>query len=304
MSDDEVYDDEDASLFGGYTMGATTFFSGSGIAPILNPDEEKALCQKFEETLAEYDQDENYEDAYIPETTLDPIVEDQVLDDFLNERKDEIYCEGNNNKGVVKPGGGSSFAALVGTKMVHASELDHVDGQDFDDENEEELVVPTELEPSQEEVLIDGKSYFTERTVNPWDCESILSTYSNLDNNPYVIGSKSRRKKKKTPNNSKTMQSDVEQRPAQIILSSKTGLPLGVLPVTEKEYRDDNVVNKGVSRRGESKEEKRARKQAVKNERKNARLQKKVMKVAFAEELEKRTSTNDELSGAHTFRYS
>merc|ERR1712179_389481 len=59
------------------------------------------------------------------------------------------------------------------------------------------------LQPPVQEILIDGKSYFSERVHNPWDCESILSTYSNLDNNPVRIQGSRKRGKKKN-NNKKT----------------------------------------------------------------------------------------------------
>ena len=46
--------DEDDSLFGtGTTLDVTP-----GVVPALNPEEERALCEQFEKTLAEYDSDE------------------------------------------------------------------------------------------------------------------------------------------------------------------------------------------------------------------------------------------------------
>ena len=62
--------------------------------------------------------------------------------------------------------------------LAHASEI---------------LAQPKEKPP--EDVLIDGQSYFSERVWNPWDCQSILSTYSNLDNNPVVIDASRRHRR-------------------------------------------------------------------------------------------------------------
>ena len=45
-----------------------------------------------------------------------------------------------------------------------------------------------EIEPPPEDVIIDGRSYFSLSRRDPWDCESVLTTYSNLDNNPAVVG--------------------------------------------------------------------------------------------------------------------
>ena len=119
--------------------------------------------------------------------------------------------------------------------------------------------------PPAEEIFIDGKSYFSEKMKNPWDCESILSTYSNLDNNPATIGVGGRRKRGK--NKKKKQQNDEfavpEEEPVhQIMLSDKTGLPLGVLTSSVPEIGDDTYisVNKGEARRkNESKEEKKLR---------------------------------------------
>lgn len=49
--------------------------------------------------------------------------------------------------------------------------------------------------------MVNGKSYFTETSRSQWDCESILSTYSNLDNNPVDIGRKEKKKKGKKMKN-------------------------------------------------------------------------------------------------------
>jgi protein LTV1 len=170
------------------------------------------------------------------------------------------------------------------------------------------LANPVE-EPPAEEILIDGKSYFSERTRNPWDCESILSTYSNLDNNPVTIESMRRQKKKKTKQISPE-QTLPEDEPVRIQLSSKTGLPLGVLSSRYDEQNEDDDTmfsrNRGEARKkNETKEEKKARKLAVKKEREIARLSKKLMKDAFKDEFAKRSEvTGDDVGGKSVFRYS
>jgi Low temperature viability protein. len=86
-----------------------------------------------------------------------------------------------------------------------------------------------------------------------------------------------------------TVHEEQSQQPVQILLSNKTGLPLGVLPeraaaganqhkfLDDFEQQDTFVsVNKGVARKkNETAEERRARKKAVKEERQVARIQKK-----------------------------
>ena len=101
-----------------------------------------------------------------------------------------------------------------------------------------------------------------EQEDNKWDCESILSTYSNIYNHPKLI----------------------TQIPShRIRLSNKTGLPLAPkqkIPVKEVDDDDDedrdtddsedgNLLSINLERKkGETSEERRARKHAVKAMRK------------------------------------
>jgi protein LTV1 len=98
-----------------------------------------------------------------------------------------------------------------------------------------------------------------------WDCESIVSTYSNTENHPSMIV-------EKIPNKNK------------IKLSAKTGLPLGVLPSKEPKQKQaqDNLGKK--REKGESIEVKRARKLALKAEKQVKRQQKKELRMAYKQE--------------------
>merc|ERR1712205_250959 len=101
-----------------------------------------------------------------------------------------------------------------------------------------------------------------------WDCETIVSTYSNLYNHPKSIDQ------------------------PRIQISSKTGVALGYLPESmykkqagraeedededeEEDEEEDAPVNLGAKRRGETKEEKKARKAALKDLRRVKREHKK-----------------------------
>lgn len=316
--DDDDDDDESGEFYNDDLLG-----DAPGIVSAFSPEEEKALCDKFEQTLAEYDSDEVGDlDDECEEIRGDRPLEGDVLletamDEFLEEKKDEIFMEGTRHLAEKRRTGGSSFAALVGKQLVHASDLNdntehlavHEEAlleEQLQDANET-LASPI-MEPPPEEVLIDGKSYFSERTRNPWDCESILSTYSNLDNNPVTIDSKRRRKKKKQQQVS-PVESLPEEEPAHIKLSSKTGLPIRYTK-EEDDYdeEDDTMVsrNRGEARnKKETKEEKKARKLAVKKEREIARIQKKMMKEAFKDEFALRSEdATDEMGGKSVFRYS
>uniref|UniRef100_I3MK00 Protein LTV1 homolog n=1 Tax=Ictidomys tridecemlineatus TaxID=43179 RepID=I3MK00_ICTTR len=139
-----------------------------------------------------------------------------------------------------------------------------------------------ELDESEEEEMI---TVVLEEAKEKWDCESICSTYSNLYNHPQLI--------------------KYQPKPKQIHLSSKTGIPLNVLPkkgLTAKQVERMQMINGSdlpkVSTqprsKNESKEDKRARKQAIKEERKERRVEKKANKLAF--KLEKRRQEKELLN--------
>jgi protein LTV1 len=136
--------------------------------------------------------------------------------------------------------------------------------------------------------------YLREVEKDKWDCDTIISTYSNLDNNPSLIDIPVSRKKKSTTGSMASYKSSVydsgyaNNSPAMIELSKKTGLPLGVLAQSsaldaapalreedeegeeedEEEEEEEGVPeNKGARRqKGETKEQKKERKDAIKAE--------------------------------------
>ncbi|KAI5625928.1 protein LTV1-like, partial [Silurus asotus] len=127
-------------------------------------------------------------------------------------------------------------------------------------------------EPEMETLVIE------EPPEEKWDCETIISTYSNLYNRPKMI---------KDPPKQK-----------QIRVSSKTGIPLDVLPqkgltarqVERMERINDSDLPRASTQprsREESKEDRKLRKQAIKEERKERRTEKKANRVAFKEEKQK-----------------
>lgn len=307
-----------------------------GYVKPLNDEQQRVLCQKFEEALLEYDSDDVGDlDDECEEIVGDRPLEgdaqlDAALNEFLTEKEDEILIEGSKHHRE-KRTGGSGYSALVGKTMVPASELEDqskallVNIEESKKQMQQDLadadaiLANPEMDLPPEEILIDGKSYFSVSSRNPWDCESILSTYSNLDNNPVVIGRSSRRNKKKTKKKTATLDEDSvipEDRPVKIQLSNKTGLPLGVFDKpnndsAEADYYDESdtyiSVNKGEARnKNESSLEKKIRKVAVKEERKICRIQKKMMREAFREEFTKRGAEQvvDAVGGATVFRFS
>jgi len=111
-----------------------------------------------------------------------------------------------------------------------------------------------------------------------WDCETILTTYSNLENHPRIISVRSNKKIPKIKLDPRTGLPSIEE-----------GKPAKSLPVQSDEGEDEDesrVPRETVTRsRNESKEEKKARKQAVKAERSVRRVEKKGKKEQFNSEM-------------------
>lgn len=185
-------------------------------------------------------------------------------------------------------------AELEGTIQVDSSRLQEV-LNDYYKEKAENCVKLNTLEPFEDQDLPANEpddseeeetiTVVLEDAKEKWDCESICSTYSNLYNHPQLI--------------------KYEPKPKQIHLSSKTGIPLNVLPkkgLTAKQVERMQMINSSdlpkVSTqprlRNESKEDKKARKQAIKEERKERRVEKKANKLAF--KLEKRRQEKELLN--------
>ncbi|KAJ2031341.1 Protein ltv1 [Coemansia sp. S610] len=132
--------------------------------------------------------------------------------------------------------------------------------------------------------------YFKQKERTPWDCQTILTTYSTLDNHPATIY------ERKTP---------------QIRVNRRTGFPM-VEPVASDSEQgkgansDDDVEmdgadedaakeNKGKPRpKDESKEEKRARKKQIQDEKRNRREEKKETREVFAEKKDRKKQSKQD----------
>ncbi|XP_043916020.1 protein LTV1 homolog [Protopterus annectens] len=135
---------------------------------------------------------------------------------------------------------------------------------------EESHVNKDDEECSQEEDL---ENVVVKEPKEKWDCESILSTYSNLYNHPTLII--------EPPTKTKLVE-----------VSKKTGVPLGVLPqrsLTSKQVERMQMINDSDLPRAatqprdksETKDERKTRKKAIKEERKERRMEKKANRMAF-----------------------
>ena len=163
-----------------------------------------------------------------------------------------------------------------------------------------------------DDVESDGDDDFVKLTTferpkekNNWDCESILSTYSNLYNHPKKIEEPSKKKSKKSGDVDDVSSVSSKNNKSQIKLSGKSGLPLGVLPVSGPTQRQLEAMDyDGLTRlrtaptlrpTDESAEERRERKKAVKEERRERRMEKKANTSAFKDEEKKQKRSLNEL---------
>ncbi|GER57060.1 LTV1-like protein [Striga asiatica] len=143
-----------------------------------------------------------------------------------------------------------------------------------------------------EEVLVEESSDESE----VWDCETIVTTYSTLDNHPGKIGAPEARRRKKKLADELLSGASVDPTRAVIALKGKEKLPVDFLPPRGKKQQGEKTkderdvsekrgdVLKQKPRCQESKEEKKERKSAVKLERREARLMKKEMKGLYKSE--------------------
>lgn len=123
-----------------------------------------------------------------------------------------------------------------------------------------------------------------------WDCETIVSTYSNLDNHPGKIGAPEGRRKKKL---AEKVSEPLSALSHVISLKGKEKLPVDYLPHGRKSAIEKVVttLRKDEQKRKqhgqESKEEKKERKTAVKEERREARRVKKEVKELYRSEAQR-----------------
>ena len=177
---------------------------------------------------------------------------------------------------------------------------DEIEGKDDDKEEERG---DTESDSGDEDYMPD---YLKPKEKLQWDCETIISTYSNLDNHPVQLVSPATGPRDKI--SSSIANDSGRQEPKRITLSQKSGLPLGVLPTKQSSAGAEGTIsreNKGAARnKKETREEKKIRKMQVKEERQEKRKTKSQLKMAFKnDELEEQKRVaHQKLGGVSTFK--
>lgn len=135
-----------------------------------------------------------------------------------------------------------------------------------------------------------------------WDCESILSTYSNIENHPRML-------KIRGALNAKSGKSTKQAQQPKITIDPKTGFPVvlgpddAAIPEAESDAESDSTMdaedlNNGTKRhtiarpKGETPEQKKARKEQAKVEKQSRRQEKKATKQAFGTERKRQMKVN------------
>ena len=199
--------------------------------------------EKFEKLLDEYD-DEELGDApfaseaevqgIIDDTTIEGDLEkvfDQALNDYLKEKQDESLATGV----LVKKGtkvtplqahDDAEFERRFNEESMPKHEKYRILAQEANKINEEYVQPPEE----RNEEILHCQEYLRDvRVEEKWDCETILSTYSTLENHPTVIDDNLKPQKKENTDGSVASGASRllnNSKPNKIVLSGKFNMPI------------------------------------------------------------------------------
>ncbi|KAI7901719.1 Low temperature viability protein-domain-containing protein [Cokeromyces recurvatus] len=240
--------DDESDKFDRYTK--QTGYSVSSSAMHRNT-QLRLLDDRFEKIEEEYMEDEDESEEMNEEEIQQREDFESILDDFLE--KYEII----GRKMEPKMEGESSAAKLDSYRQG----LIKPDVQQLEEQHEPSKPRLTRalLEPRLERPV--------QRQKESWDVQTIISTYSNLENHPSLISDKGPSKKIRIdPKTGMPILVEVERKQKKKQVEEEEN--------SEEEEEDDDdenisAENRGVARlKGETKEEKKARKQAVKEAKK------------------------------------
>jgi len=363
--DDNDLEDDNMSTCTGTTSRAGAGGRPGPMAP-LTAAQREVLETQFEKTLEEYgedevgdleDDDEEERRGFIDYDGDNELLE-SALDEYLEDRKHELMYEmpdqkisrkdnGGNNSLKVVAIAGEDEEVLDGDEVLRSSVLVKEAVREQEEQQVEAAVDLLEIESltvnERPEDVFHCQAYLREEKIlEEWDCESVLSTYSTLDNHPSVIkdskgfrphrsrfviatehADEKRRQmllstETKLSNHHLDATFDVNETAKRIELGGKLMLPKGYGPgkarvedgSSDSEGEDGSVavtVDTSIGRpRNETPEEKKLRKsqaKLVKNEKKSM---KKSLKIAYKDEFSKNAKINSrqqDIDHAHVFHY-
>ncbi|XP_008800299.2 protein LTV1 homolog [Phoenix dactylifera] len=293
--EDEVNEEEEEAPRGGEKVAAkeevgvardsrwaeqeSEFAQGNGEDELKGgekPRVRRLLDEQFDLlTLQEYGNDSESDDAVYVDTERELLaskiknaLKEYAMDDL--ELEDKYRVPGDYVHGHQVP---STETQLDSSADVIRRCAQYAEQYCNESQDDEEIVV---AEESSEESEV-------------WDCETIVSTYSNLDNHPGKIQAPEN-PKRHIPKN---FPGDSVAKSNVIALRGKEKLPLEYLPQTKKTGENLKKAVKSDAdkpkrrQHGESKENKKERKAAVKEERREARRAKKELKGLYRGEAQR-----------------
>ncbi|RLN90058.1 hypothetical protein BBJ28_00022881, partial [Nothophytophthora sp. Chile5] len=280
--------------------------------PESRDEKQRVLDALFEKTLAEeYDDEQLGElEEDDPETrgkeTLDGALLAAVVEDFAFVQQEIADAEGK--LGNPLRSGNHLQQVLEECEAERRAYEEDETATTEDEEEPEDAAARAEREARELAELYKRNQYLTRQEREQWDCETIVSTYSTLDNHPTLLREEtpaSRRKKQKQQLQGEAA-APVDARKQKVALSRKTGMPLGVFETVAAANPTKPKAKKAEEQptrhKGETKEQKRARKATVKLDKMARRAEKKETKLAFKEE-EARQSTQTVGGRVSIFKY-
>ncbi|KAG6842387.1 hypothetical protein C0991_007517 [Blastosporella zonata] len=262
----------------GYSMSSSSMYRNEALQTLDERFDQMIIKQYADDddddTPSEEENDSDDDDA--PEL----ITSREDFEDMMNEFLNEYEILGRKMKQKLDGDTGAEKLDTI-RRAMGQDERVRIGDMD-DDDDDDDILMPLDVDDKKDR----------------WDCETILSTYSNLENHPRLIRAR-------------------DPRPvAKITLDPKTGFPTVVDPQqklqlkkaaggrtsyqesdTDSGSETDTPARQTITRpKDESKEDKKARKAAVKVERQARRIEKKTMSEQFGSELklQMRTIANKE----------
>ncbi|KAJ6623114.1 Low temperature viability protein-domain-containing protein [Mycena sp. CBHHK59/15] len=262
----------------GYSMSSSSMYRNEALQ-ILDERFDQMIMKEYNSDEDSEPSEEDNENDEAPELITSREDFESMMDEFLNDY--EIL--GRKMKPKLE---GDSGAAKLDTLRRAMGQDERVRVEGDEEQHDDDILMPLDIDDRKDR----------------WDCETILTTYSNLENHPRLIRARDAdaRSKKPVP---------------KIHLDPRTGLPsvvndanVGQPPKakgrvsftsdSDSESSDDDRPRVETIKRDrdESKEAKKARKVAVKAERQTRRADKKATKELFGAELktQKRAIGNKE----------
>ncbi|KAJ7361249.1 Low temperature viability protein-domain-containing protein [Mycena albidolilacea] len=267
----------------GYSMSSSSMYRNEAL---------QTLDERFDQMiLKQYNSDdedepsEEEDDDAAPELITSREDFESMMDEFLNDY--EIL----GRKMKPKLAGDSGAEKLDTLRRAMGMDERVRVARDGEDDEEEDMLMPLDIDDRKDR----------------WDCETILTTYSNLENHPRLIRARDAdRKSKKAPVPVPKILLDPRTGLPSVVVAddAKTKLakskPKGFASDSDSDLSSDDEGRPRVETikrdRNESKEAKKARKAAVKEERQARRADKKATKEQFEAELktQKRALGNKE----------